>query len=111
MNTLTTIAADGAPLALFVYYTVSLTKAPIGLLARDPATSNWIVRLWAMLLALGGGLGNYFLTAPSYSRIGVYGELKLAAAAGVTAIVTYHIGQSGFLGAFRSAAPPPPGQA
>ena len=98
------VTANLAALVLFVFYAVTFTKGPIGLLSSSPTTSNWIIRIWALVLGLAGAVGDYLMTASVVSRLGVYTELKLGAAAAVGAIVTYHIGSASFVDAFATTA-------
>lgn len=95
---------DVAGLLLFVFYAVSFTKTPFSKVIADPDWQTWAVRLWALVLGIGGALvDSHFGNNAAWNGPQVYDAIKAGGAAAVGAIITYHIGQPGFLGVFDSA--------
>jgi hypothetical protein len=92
----TTIAA----ITLFVYYAVTFTKEPFNGI-KNSAMSNWAVRIWALVLGIGAAIfEGHFDSGIAWTGTPMYDAVKAGAGAAMLAIITYHIGQPGFLGAF-----------
>lgn len=87
-----------AGIALFVYWAVAFTKLPFNKLIRDPQWSNWAIRIWAMGLGMVGSYVNLRLTTTGLvSQTEAYTTVLAAAVSTATAIVSFHIGQPGFI--------------
>lgn len=87
-----------AGIALFVYWAVAFTKLPFNKLIRDPQWSNWAIRIWAMGLGMVGSYVNLRLTTTGLvSQTEAYTTVLAAAVSTAAAIVSFHIGQPGFI--------------
>lgn len=84
---------------LAVFIGVSLMKAPFDWM-KNKNLSNWLVRLFAIVLGIGIVWAQYEGGADHPAGVTTYAMLVVGLKAGVGAILVYHIGTTGFSGFF-----------